>query len=552
MKNNRNYIDIIIRILWVGVILACIKSIFADTGFDNGYTVAMAYRHINGDAMFTEMWEPHQTSMFVVEILMRIYRIFVPSYTGVVVFLQLCGTLINGFVCHLLYKLLKKVSDKTTANLACMFYMLFNVKQSPFPDYAGMQIAFSVLLFIYLVKFLESAKVKHLIAAAVFLCLEVLAYPSCIIAYAAVIAILGICSSRRLRDMLIFTAACGVIGLVYTGYFVIRVGFGNLLLMVNNIFLADSHSTTPDFYESYLQGFPIIIIWLAISFGAAFLTHFIVKKYRENTWSLFTFFGIYAVIYHFAILVLQKKIGTDFYCAIYIIPISLMILAGFGYKRLTPNEKTVWLTGILISAASFFSTQLLTDLGLITVLAYLVLGGVVSFIPISHMKKETIGFLISVCVCVIVHRGLVVWGYGNKWGVNLVYEVENVVRSGPSAGVVCDYMTYYMTEENTRDHSLYIGSDDTFLLVDTWVFDPVEFLLPAGEIANPTTIDTPIFNENTLEYFRCNPSKTPSVIAVSCWYGNLKLEEDSFIMQWIYENYHPVGDGSYWRYYRRN
>ena len=51
-------------LLWVAVILASIKSIFTDTGFDNAYTVAMSYRHLKGDGMFEQMWEPHQTSIF--------------------------------------------------------------------------------------------------------------------------------------------------------------------------------------------------------------------------------------------------------------------------------------------------------------------------------------------------------------------------------------------------------------------------------------------------------------------------------------------------------
>ena len=48
--------DKLIVLLWVAVVLASIKSIFTDTGFDNAYTVAMSYRHLNGDGMFQQMW----------------------------------------------------------------------------------------------------------------------------------------------------------------------------------------------------------------------------------------------------------------------------------------------------------------------------------------------------------------------------------------------------------------------------------------------------------------------------------------------------------------
>jgi len=552
MKSKKNYLNILMKVLWVGVILACIKSIFVDTGYDNGYSVAMAYRHINGDAMFTKMWEPHQTSVFTVELLMRIYHLFVPSYTGVVLFLQLCGVLINSGISFLLYKLISDISGKTTANFACMFYLVFNVKQSPFPDYAAMQITFSVLVFICLVKYLKSQKVLFLILSALSLCLEVLAYPSCVISYIAVFIILICFSKTRLKDIMIFTGVCALTGISYAGYFICRMGLDTLLTMANNILMADTHSVDPKWYNSYFQGMPVIVIWLSVSLVSAALLGLIIRKTVDNPVSFLSLFGICGVIYELAIQIIQKKIGTDFYCSIFIIPVLLMIYSVWGYRSLSSDEKLFWLSGVLISVSSFFATQLLSDLSLITILAYLVLGGVVSFIPISHMKKETAGFFICVCACVIIHRGLVVWGYGNKWGVNLVYEVENVVRSGPSAGVVCDYMTYYMSKENIRDHSLYVNEDDKFMLVDNWVFDPIEYLLVPGEISNPTTIDTPVYTENTLEYFKYNPDKIPTVVCISCWYGTPNIDADSMIMKWIDQNYHQAGEGSYWRYYRIN
>ena len=54
-----------IVLLWLGAILASAKSILTDTGFDNAYTVAMSFRHLRGDGMFEQMWEPHQTSIFL-------------------------------------------------------------------------------------------------------------------------------------------------------------------------------------------------------------------------------------------------------------------------------------------------------------------------------------------------------------------------------------------------------------------------------------------------------------------------------------------------------
>ena len=111
--------DKLIVLLWVAVVLASIKSIFTDTGFDNAYTVAMSYRHLNGDGMFQQMWEPHQTSIFFTDICMWLYHLVMPSYTGVMVYLQICGTLFFGVLCIFLYRLLKDITGKQIAHLAC-------------------------------------------------------------------------------------------------------------------------------------------------------------------------------------------------------------------------------------------------------------------------------------------------------------------------------------------------------------------------------------------------------------------------------------------------
>ena len=47
-------------------VIAAIKLIITDYTLDEEYQLLMAYRNIRGDAIFGEMWEPHQTSAFFV------------------------------------------------------------------------------------------------------------------------------------------------------------------------------------------------------------------------------------------------------------------------------------------------------------------------------------------------------------------------------------------------------------------------------------------------------------------------------------------------------
>lgn len=227
-----------------------------------------------------------------------------------------------------------------------------------------------------------------------------------------------------------------------------------------------------------------------------------------------------------------------------------MALSCFSYKDMAEPEKTVWLTGNLFALCSFLSTWLLTDLGLITMAAYMVLGGVVSLAALRHRKKQIWAFLLSVCALVTVHRGLVVWGYANKGNVWMVQDVQTIVRSGPSAGVVCDYMTYYQITCDAEDHRRFVSPEDSLLLVGGWLIDSMEFLLTDADISNYSTIDTPVYNERLLDYLEAYPEKRPTVVAVSCFYGQMQVSDTSWIMQWVNENYEAVGDGRYWRYYR--
>ena len=539
-------------LLWVAVVLASIKSILTDTGFDNAYTVAMSYRHLNGDGMFEQMWEPHQTSIFFTDFFMWIYHLFVPSYTGIMLFLQIVGTSLFAGIAVLIYRLFKNITGSEIAQLAVIFFIMFRAKQTPFPDFANLQIGFSTLLFLCLISFIrEQQKKKHLCFAAIFLCLEILAYPSCILVYFPVAAILLWKTKERWKNLGLFTGLCAIFGAAYTGYFVCKIGPQRLVQNLTDIFYSDSHSGEAYISSwNYFSGILTAIIWVVLCAAVAWILRWTVQKLLNKSVDIYAIYGSVLFFTEFALLFLQKKTGLDWTGTFYILPALLMLLSCFVYKDMDAQEKDIWLTGILLAISSFVSTWLLTDLGLITMVSYMVLGGVVSFVALRYRKKQIVIFLFTVCALVTFHRGLVVWGYGNKGNVWMIQDVEAMVLSGPSMGIVCDYMTYYMIKCDTEDHNKFIVPEDSLLMVGDWVIDSIEFMLTDADISNYSTIDTPVYNEKLLDYLERYPEKTPTVVAVSCLYGTMQVSEESWIMQWVNENYEVVGDGRYWRYYR--
>jgi len=541
-----------ISLLWAAVILASIKSIFTDTGFDNAYTVAMSFRHLKGDGMFEQMWEPHQTSIFFTDLFMGIYHFFVPSYTGVMIYLQIVGTVFFAVIAILLYKFLKEIAGSEIAQLAAAFFIMFRAKQTPFPDFANLQIGFSALLFLCLVSFVrEQQKKRYLCLAAVFLCLQILSYPSCLLAYFPAVLILFWKTKERWKNIGLFTGICVLFGGSYVGYFVCKIGLERFWENLMNIFYSDSHSG--EAYVSlwnYFYGVITAVSWVVLCAVFTWLLLLLVRKLLRKSVEFFPVYGIILFLSEFAFLFLQKRTGLDWTCSFYIIPALLMVLSCFSYRDMEEWEKTIWLTGNLFAVFSFLSTWLLTDLGLITMAAYMVLGGVVSLVALRHRKRQIWVFLLSVCALVTMHRGLVVWGYANKGNVWMVQDVETIIRSGPSLGIVCDYMTYYQITYDAEDHDQFVTQEDSLLLVGNWLIDSMEFLLTDADISNYSTIDTPVYNEKLLDYLELYPEKKPTVVAVSCSYGTMQVPDNSWIMQWVNENYEVVGDGRYWRYYR--
>ena len=574
---------IMISIAWIIAVLVCVKSILTDFGADNAYQVAMSYRHLMGDRMFLQMWEPHQMSILINDGLMFLYHLAVPSYTGVVLYLQICGTLMFAGAGYLIYRTVKDVTGKFMAHLMWIFFIVFRAKQTPFPEFANLEILFSALAFCMLVKILRRRKesgdsvnsrtaagnavtrrtagnILSLVLCAIFVFLQTISYPTCLLSAIAVIVLLCVGKTpvkRKIRDALIFAGSLAVMGFAYAGYFIYRIGFDKLLEIFGHIFNSDTHSTMR--FGSYWTGFVYALIGIAVSLALGGIIYFIIvgvssrttqPEYRGRI-SYFTTCTCVFLAIEIVLILLQRKTGIDWNCTFFIIPAAMILPGSFVYVRMSENERLIWMCGVCMSAASFVATLILTDLGIITIIAYLVLGGVVSFIPLKYICRDhrAAGFLIVLLV--LFHRGMVVWGYGNtNERVMLTTEVQNFIRSGPAMGIVCDHVTKNQSLMNERDFDEYTNEDDKIFIVGGELIDPIDFLLTGCEISNYSTIDTPQYNENLEDYLALNPEKKPTVIAVSCWYGNLMVPEDSYIMNWVEENYTPVADGDYYRFYR--
>ncbi len=151
-------------------LLINVKYIFIDFGIDAEFQISMSYKLATGDIMFKEMWEPYQMSAFLCAILIKIWLWIFGSTTGIVLFLQITGSIIDGVVAYFLYKtIVKYVGAKKTAFLMAWVFFLISPKDVPLPDYANMQIWFATLLCVTFFIYYKEGKKKWLILSAVML-----------------------------------------------------------------------------------------------------------------------------------------------------------------------------------------------------------------------------------------------------------------------------------------------------------------------------------------------------------------------------------------------
>ncbi len=219
-KRHRVWISIVAAGLVLGSFLINIKNIFTSCHIDAEYQVTMAYRILRGDRMFWEMWESHQTSAFLLAFFEWIFLKIKGTTTGIMVYANAVGVLCKTAVAFLTYNLFRKRVDQGTAFAILIFLLNAYPKDSVLPDFANQQIWFALLLMCCLIlHFQKPEELKWLILGAVCLCLEVLSYPSCVLVWGFCIVLFFWYSSRKKRDIGIFTGICAVSGTAYLLYF---------------------------------------------------------------------------------------------------------------------------------------------------------------------------------------------------------------------------------------------------------------------------------------------------------------------------------------------
>lgn len=335
-------------------------------------------------------------------------------------------------------------------------------------------------------------------------------------------------------------------------------GLDAFLSNVRCIVGADSTHSGPGMLQEEYFGFGIQgCLWLLECFLLAFAISgawFLISR-KAFINKMVTAFSAVVFLSHTARIFLYRERFTQI--TVYVL---VILFGALCVKCCSGTEKRIYYTGLLLSIGSFFATLLLTNLDILSVVSYLILAVMVSFIPIGKWLMRNMdgnhilykqGAIILFCMMILFHRGLIVKTM-NSLASNIL-DLGGIIKAGPAMGIVTDYMGAYETKCNMEDWSRYTQPGDRLLAVADNVLNPMIYLYQDITISAPSVISTPTYDDFLLDYWEENPEREPNVIVVRCWYGDLLVEEDNWVLKWMEHNgerYESV-DGRYWRFYRR-
>lgn len=529
---------------------------------DTAYALTMSYRMTLGDKMLIDMWEPHQTSAFLLAALIKVYRFFTNSNTGIVLFANVMGVVINLIVVFIIYKVFQDRMDSLLLAMLCLLLVVIRPKGCLLPEFSNMQFWFLMLLFVCLVQYFDKGrKACWLYLASVCLCLEIIAYPSCLIIYFGVVIIFWLYSDRKMHDILCFSAACFVQGVLYLAYFLIRMGYTEFMDNIGNILSGDSAHTGFYFRSSFFAPLGVAVVWLAACLVLSLLVTVVTQRGKKRERSIqkteylvFQRFFIIALT-TYGVAKIVRKIWLENTMRSWWLTLSALYLVAFGVawyglKYCSEREKRQTVIGYILSAGALLAVIALTNLDFLSAAGYMIPAVVVSYVPVYRLIERQEGnrsrlwrmrgFLLLFLVISVTTS------------IDAI-DCRGIVKKGPALGVVTKYMDALKMNTGVEQWKDYVHAGDSLLVVGGGGLNTVEYMYEDTVISMHSVMCDPTYNEILLKYWEKHPERYPDVIAVESWYGDLRMEEDEWIMQWIEEEYQPsvCEDTDYWRFYRK-
>lgn len=560
----------VISILIVLSVIAGATKIFTGFDIDEAYALAIPYRVLQGDRLFADMWEVHQTSFILPFLFMKLFHLLTGEMTGIVLYMRVITTLLHFCMSILVYGFVKKFFGLKGgyALFIGMAYYNFLPKWMINMDFSMEQLWFFTLFVICLFCALKGVRKVWLAAAGLMLALDVLAYPGMVILYpVTVLLLLFKKKSGKWADVFSLTAGCFAAAVLFFVSIFRYMSLGELMEAVPKVFMDGSHqydlATKLGLYASqWLEVFVQSAVLLVPALVFALVFRYLYKRFSwDEKWGVLPFGLLFCVSFEILVSGLIAFAGLFVTWGPFRLQVRYIIqfvMAFCLWKSIyhkkeqgtrrdgegDPDGKregaVLWL--LLLSLAAFGGILLASNVGPVTSSSYLVLGNI-AFMALTVRGAEKCGkgmktfayagavlFMLSLIMCKGYYMRNTEYVPGDISG------PLSKMQEGPMAGIYVpqkDFDRYTDDYETIRSHTT---DRDLVLFMGT---EGLCNLYANGKIVIPTTISTPAFNEQWVEYFTLHPDKQPTVIFLA---KNTVDDRHKFFVKnefgiWIAERY---------------
>lgn len=528
-----------------------LKNIFVGADTDEGYGIMVGYRLAAGDRLLLDMWEPHQTSAIFTALFIRPFlRIMGGEADFLNIYLRVVYFAVHGLISWGIYRTFQScvpnMGKGDSVGLALIFFTC-SPKSIFVPEYSNLHIWFFALLCMgFMWYYCETSPLRGrkwvMALAGLFLTCDVLAYPSMVLLLPfCLIFIVRKSRGSRLKDCTAFILPCVILAAAFLGYVLSYMTPEQLAQSVGHVLGDGSHQTDAgNKLITYLEDFGIMGLELLVSAGlalgiSALYLRVCRKKGGEKRFSvcfLVSFLAIHILSMFFIWF-------TSEYNAAYsrLIYIGAALTGLWCYAKSKTRVKT-GLYLIVLSAVNYIAVTFLSNWGPNLLTPYFVMGCIGGFLcwrsylsECEFRWKEKVfpaccGIL--ACSCLFGYTFRII---GGETVPSTIFEVRGYNHDGFRKWILTSYMTAYRYNKNMEIWSEAVPDGSTVLYVG-----PSQFFYMLGDcvIASPNTISTPTYDESLLTYWEQNPERYPDVVVFESWFGEIRVaEEDSFIMQWV-------------------
>ncbi len=531
-KKTINYMRILILCLWgIGIV----KILFVGYDIDEQYALAMSYRMTQGDFLVYNMWEPHQTSGFLMAVFMLPYIMITGGTTGIVLYVRICGLICHVVIHGLLYKTLCTYLNREHGLLVCGISFFALPKLMFLPEFANMQIWFLLLTGICLLKYYGTERVEkkrgkiiYLIAAGFFTALEVFTYPSTVFAFIGIIAFIILFYKKGLlvQELIAYILPCIISAGVVMGILLMKIPVDMLGRLLGQVASDGSHSTTfTQWIMRHAYSGTEMMVYMVIYATIATVLYFVLKKIGllknrcmlwVKIWIVCAFVG-QVVIWLFGDQ--YPNYPSIEYFMVVVLPIVL-----FSRKKVKMSPVFAFL--YIIPILTFIGILVFSNHPIMPSLPFLCTGvvGCLSLPEIKEIWKNEEGNLKSTGIKAVLFLWLLVMVFGKCYLIRstggqhiTVFDDVSLMRDGVAKGIIAEDYVISSSKEIDSLISEYVPEGSRLFYMGNY---SDIYLLQNVEVCSPSTISTPTYGKNVEIYFALYPDKKPEYVALSKFFVN--------------------------------